>query len=274
MATRLPAHPLGYAGSNWEDSSAFLAVGNVNGLATHCQGSFFHRFRHGRVREDHHAQVFGASAEFHGDGALLDQLGRARADHVHTQYAVGLGAGDNLDEAGSIVGSHGATAGSEGEYADVDFDTFGFQLLLVLANPGGFGMSVDDRRDQVVVHLRLVTGDALGNHYALFRRLVGQHQAAYHVTDGIHARYRRSAMIIDIHIAAFVQINTGIGSQQIGSNRATADGNDQLVEGHFLIALGISELDGDFLTLDFGGGDACTQQHLETLLGVDLQGFL
>src|SRR5690606_128751 len=191
-----------------------------------------------------------------------------------TQYAVGLGAGDNLDEAGGIVGSHGATAGSEGEHADVDFNAFGLQLLLVLANPGGFRMGVDNRRDQVVVHLRLVTGDALGNHHALFRRLVGQHQAAYHVTDGVHARYRRSAMIIDIHIAAFVQINTGIGSQQIGSNRATANGNDQLVESHFLIALGISELDGDFLTLHFGRGHACTQQHLEALLGVDFQGFL
>src|SRR5690554_6233994 len=131
MATRLPHAPAGPAGSNREDSSAFLAVGDVNGLTTHCQGSFLHRFRHGRVREDHHAQVFGTGAEFHGDGALLDQLGRARADDVYAQYAVGLGAGDDLDETTGVVGSHGAATGSEGEHADVDINAFGLQLLFV-----------------------------------------------------------------------------------------------------------------------------------------------
>src|SRR5690606_20628283 len=202
------------------------------------------------MRKDHHAQIFSAGAEFHGNGALLYQLGRARADYVYTQYAIGLGAGDDLDETAGVVGSHGTTAGSEGEHADVDINAFGLQLLLVLANPGGFRMGVDDGRDQIVVHLGLVTGDALGNHHALFRGLVRQHQTAHHVTDSVHARHRSGAMIVNVDIAALIQGNTGVGSQQISGDRTTANGNDQLVEGHFLIALGISELDGNFLALD------------------------
>src|SRR5690554_2958451 len=151
MATRPPALPYRGTGGNWDDSSAFLAIGNVNGLTIHCQSSFLHRFRHGRVREDHHAQVFGTGAEFHGDSALLYQLSCTWPNHVNTQYAVGLGAGNDFDEAGSVVGRHGSTAGSEGEDADVHINAFGLQLLLVLADPGRFGMSVDNRRNQVIV---------------------------------------------------------------------------------------------------------------------------
>src|SRR5690606_33587195 len=117
------------------------------------------------------AQVFGAGAEFHGDGALLDQLGRARADDVNAQHAVGLGIGDDLDETGGVVGGHGTAAGGERSDADIDLDSLGLQGLLGLADPGDFRMGVDHRRDQVVVHLGLVTGDALGNHHAFFRSL-------------------------------------------------------------------------------------------------------
>src|SRR5690606_9002422 len=243
--------------------SALLAVGHVNGVTIHSQGRFMKRLGKRRVRKHHHAQVFGTGAEFHGDGALLDQLGRARADDVYAQYAVGLGAGDDLDETTGVVGSHGAATGSEGEHADVDINAFGLQLLFVLANPGGFGVGVDDGRDQIVVHLGLVTGDALGDNHALFRGLMRQHQATHHVTDGVDARYRGSAVIVDVDIAALVQGNTGVGSQQIGGDRTTANSNDQLVEGHFLITLGISELDGDFFALDLTAGDARTQQYLQ-----------
>src|SRR5690606_14245167 len=56
-----------------EDCLTLLAVGDVDGLAIHGQRSFLHRLGHGRVGEDHHAQILGTGAEFHGDGALLYQ---------------------------------------------------------------------------------------------------------------------------------------------------------------------------------------------------------
>src|SRR5690606_27671924 len=257
-----------------EDCLTLLAVGDVDGLAIHGQRSFLHRLGHGRVGEDHHAQILGTGAEFHGDGALLYQLGGARPDHMHAQNPVALGAGDDLDETGCVVGGHGTPTGGEGKHADIDLDAFSLELLLVLADPGGFGVGVDNRRNQVVVHLRLVTGDALGNHNTLFGGLVGQHQAAHHVTDGVNARHRGGAVVVDIDIATLVQGNTGVGGQQIRGDRTTTNRHDQTVEGHFLVALGVGELDGDFVTLDLGAGNPGTQQYVQALLGVDFHGLL
>src|SRR3990167_2748484 len=243
-------------------------------MAIHGQGRFVQRFGQGRVREDHHAQVLGAGTEFHADGTLLDQLGGARADHVNAQYAVGSGVGNNLDHAAGIIGSHGPATGGEREGTDVDGNALALQLLLGLADPGDFRMGIDDRWDQVVVHLGLVPGDALGNHHTFFRGLVRQHGAANHVTNGVNARYAAGALVVDIDEAALVQIDTAIGGQQIGGHRTTADRHDQFVEGQLLLAFGIGEVDGDLLLLHFGAGYPRPQANLQTLLGQGLQGFL
>src|SRR5690606_23913692 len=148
----------------------------------------------------------------------------------------------------------------------------GLELLLVLANPGCFGVSVDHRRNQVVVHLRLVAGNALGDDDAFLGGLVGQHQATHHVTDGVNARHRSGAVVVDIDIATLVQGNAGVGGQQVRGDRTTTNRDDQTVEGHFLVALGVGELDGDFVALDLGAGNPGTQQYVQALLGVDFHG--
>src|SRR5690606_3865507 len=253
---------------------ALLAVGHVNGVAIHRQGRFVKRLGKGRVREHHHAQVFGAGAELHGNGALLNQLGGARADHVNAQHAVGLGVGDDLDEAGGLVGGHGAAAGGERRDADVDVHALGLQRLLGLADPGDFRVGVDNARDQVVVHLGLLPGDALGDHHALFRGLVGQHGAAHHVTDGVHARHAGGAVVVDEDEAALVQGHAAVGGQQIGGHRATAHGHDQLVEGQLMFAVGVAEGHDDLLALDLGAGHTGAQADVQALLAEDLLGFL
>ncbi|MNE01767.1 hypothetical protein D3C80_942170 [compost metagenome] len=193
---------------------------------------------------------------------------------MNAQDAVGLGIGDHLDEAGGVVGSHGAAAGGEGEGADVDLDAFGLQGLLGLADPRDFRVGIDDRRDQVIVHLGFVAGDALGDHDALFRRLVGQHGATYHVTDGVDARNAGLALVVDEDETALVQGHAAVGGQQVGGHRATAHGHDQLVEGQLLLALGVGEVHSHLLLLHFGTGDAGAQTDLQALLGEDLHGFL
>src|SRR5690606_39222832 len=224
---------------------ALLAVSHVNGMTVYSQSRLMQRLGEGRVREDHHAEVFGAGAEFHRNGTLLNQLCSAWANDMHAQNAVGLGIGNDLDETGGFVGGHCTAAGCERSDTDVDVNAFGLQLLLGLADPGDFWMGVDYARDQVVVHLGLVTSDALGNHHALFRGLVGQHRAAHHVTDGITARYARRAEVVDEHEAALIHGHATVGGQQIGGHWATANSDDQLVEGQFLFAGGVSELHSD-----------------------------
>src|SRR5690606_32063089 len=189
-------------------------------------------------------------------------------------YAVGLGIGDDLDQTGRVVGRHGTATGREREDTDVDFNAFALERLLGLAYPCDFRMGVDDRRDQVVVHLRLVAGDTLGNHHALFGRLVRQHRATHHVTDSVDAGNAGCALIVDEDEAALIHVHASIGRQQIGGDRTTANRDDQLVEGLLLLTFSGREADGHFLALDFGTGQARTQQNLQTLLGQYLEGFL
>src|SRR5690606_3825103 len=110
--------------------------------------------------------------------------------------------------------------------------------------------------------------------HALFRGLVGQHQTTHHVTDRINARHRGGAVVVDEDVTTLIQGNAAVGCQQVGGDRTAAHRHDQLVEHHFLIALGIGVANSDFLTLDFGAGYPGTQLDVQTLLGVDLHRFL
>ena len=103
--------------------------------------------------EDHHAQVLGTGAEFHADCALLNQFCSAWANHVDAQYAVSLGISDDFDKTTGVVSCHGTARSGKREGADVNFNAFSFQLLFVLADPCNFRVGVDNRWDQVVVHL-------------------------------------------------------------------------------------------------------------------------
>src|SRR5690606_32730058 len=184
------------------------------------------------------------------------------------------GVGNDLDQTGGVVGSHGTAAGSEREGADIDLDALGLELLLGLADPGDFRVGIDDRRDQVVVHLGLVARDALGDHHALLRALVRQHGTACRVTDGVAARHAGLALVVDEDEATLVQGRAAVGGQRVGGQRAAADGDEQLVEGQLLLAVGVAEGHGDLLLLHFGAGDAGTQANVQALLAEDLQGFL
>ncbi len=103
---------------------------------------------------------------------------------------------------------------------------------------------------------------------------MGQHCATNHITDGINARHAGRAIIIDEDETALVHVDAGIRSQQLGSDRATTDSNDQLVEGHLLIAFSAGEVDGHLIALHFRAGQTCPQQDLQALLGKNLERFL
>jgi hypothetical protein len=42
-----------------------------------------------------------------------------------------------------------------------------------------------------------LTGHDLGNHHALFHRLVGEHRASNHITNGVNARLLSLKMPVD-----------------------------------------------------------------------------
>ena len=77
-------------------------------LFGHGRGGFHERLGEGRVAVNGAGDVFGAGAELERQHGLGDHLGRARADDVHAQDAVGPLVGDELDEALGLTQAAGA----------------------------------------------------------------------------------------------------------------------------------------------------------------------
>src|SRR5690554_1231435 len=243
----------------------------MNRSAVDSQRGFLDRFRDRRMREHHHADILSTGAKLHGNGALLNQLGSTWANGMYAQHAVSTGVSNDLNEACRVIGSHGTTAGSKREHPNVDRNAFCLELLLSLADAGNFRMGIDNTRNQVIVDLRLLSCNALGNHDAFFGCLMCQHRATHHITNGVDTRYAGGTLVIDIDKTAFVQIDAAISCQQVVGFGTTAYGNNQLVKSLLLLAVSVSKGNGDFLALDFTAGQARTQADIQSLPG---QGFL
>ena len=193
---------------------------------------------------------------------------------MDAQYAVSLGISDDFDKATGVVGCHGTARSGKREGADVNFNAFSFQLLFVLADPCNFRVGVDNRWDQVVVHLGFVALDALDNHDAFFGSLVRQHHAANHVTNGVDAWNGGSAVIVNVDETTLVDVHAAVGCQQVGGHWTATNGYDQLVEGDGLFAILVGVGHDHFFAVDLRAGHASAQLDVQTLFGQGFQGFL
>src|SRR5690554_228474 len=218
------------------------------------------------MREAGQGQIFCTGTEFHGDHALGNDFRRLRTNHVEAQDTIRLRVGYDLDHTGGRIRRHGSAVGGKRKAAHVVFFTFGLQLLFGLADPGNFRRGVDYVGNAVVIDLRLVAGDALGNHHAFFRRFMCQHRTTNDVTYGPYARGFGLAVVVYKNEAALVHRHAGILGQGAVGVRATANGNDQLVELRFLLALGIFVANIHQLALDLSTRHAGTGDNIQTLL--------
>src|SRR6266404_6475094 len=105
--------------------------------------------------------VLGRGAILHGERRLGDHRAGTRSDDMDTEYTVGLGVGEYLDEAVRVRVGARAAVRREGEFSRLIFDAGGLQLLLGLADRSDLGPGVDDSRNGVVVEMRLLTDDHL-----------------------------------------------------------------------------------------------------------------
>src|SRR5574343_613396 len=239
------------------------------------QRGFVHVLRKGRVSVADAGQIFGSTAEFHRDNRFGDDFGGIGADDMDAEDAVGLLAGQNLHETGRIAHAQRTAIGQERHLAGLVRDTFGLERLLGLANPGNFRRGVDDPGNGVEVAVTSLASHQLGNHDALFMRLVGQHRATYDVTDSPDARQVGGTMTIDFDEATGIELQANaFGIQAIGV-RHTADRDDQAVSIQ-LLSLAILVFVGDRNALlgCFDIADLDTHLDVQTLLGEQLLGFL
>src|SRR6185437_14867024 len=150
------------------------------------------------------------------------------ADHVDAEHLFAAGVDDHLHEAVGVGVGDGAPERREGELPDLDGTPALARLLRGDAGGRDLGVAEDDRRDAADVHLRLVTGDHLGHHLRLVRRLVGQHRLPRDVADGVDAGDVGAELAIDGDEAA-LDLDADLLEAEPFGVRAAPDRDQHLV---------------------------------------------
>src|SRR5437879_8818284 len=83
--------------------------------AEHAERGFLQRLTQRWVRVHHHADVLRRAAVLERLHRFLNQLRHRRPNHVRAQQFIGLGVGDEFDEAGRVTSRACATVGREGK---------------------------------------------------------------------------------------------------------------------------------------------------------------
>src|SRR5687767_2273114 len=153
-----------------ETSKSTSHVSRVYRRAMRRVGGLAHGFRHGRVRVDRADELLDRAFELQGHRRFGDELGGARADHVHAENLVVLLVEDDLDEALGLAGHAGPREHAELELAGLHLEAALLRLLLGQADAADLRVAVRAARHLVVVDRTvLLAGDPLGQDDALGR---------------------------------------------------------------------------------------------------------
>jgi len=194
---------------------------------------------------------------------------------MDTKDAVGLRAGQHLDETGWLAHTQRTTIGHERNLANLVGDAFRLELLFALADPGNFRSGIDDAWNGVEVAVTSLTSHQLGNHDALFHGLVRQHRSAHNVADRPDPWEIGLAVTIDFNHAAIGQLEANCFAIEAIGIRDAANGNDQAV-GIELLGFTILRFVGnrDALLGRLDIADLDSGLDVQTLLGEQLERFL
>src|SRR5690554_1257275 len=238
----------------------------MNRATVNCQSCLMHRLRKSRMRKTGQGQIFCTRAKFHGNNTLSNNLRRLWTYNMEAQNSVCLLVGNNLHHTRRRVGGHSTTISCKRESTDFVSFAFGLELLFGFAYPGHFGRGVNDVWNAVVIYLRLMPGNPLSNHNALFRGFMSQHRPTHHVAYRPNARRFGFALIVNEDKAALIHVDAGICREQIVGVWTTTNSHDQLVNLQFLFAFAVFVAHVDQLALDLGAGYAATHNNIQALL--------
>ena len=165
---------------------------------------------------------------------LGDELGRARADHVHAEDLVVLLLGDDLHEAFDLVGDAGAGQDAELERADLHVVAALARLPLGQADAADLRIAVGAAGHLVVVDgPELLAGDPFGERDALGRRQMRELRVPRlverdDVADRGDAGHAGLEPLVDVHVAALEPQARLLGAEA-GRHRAAAGRDEQIL---------------------------------------------
>ncbi len=248
----------------------------MDGLRVGGHGGLLEGFGEGRVGVTCAGDVLTRSTVFDSKGGLGDHLTGAGTDDVHTENAVGLRIGDELDHTLSVEVGLGTGVGAEGEGTDAVLDAGGLDICLVLANPGDFGVGVHDAGDGGVVDVAVSLLDVLDGGNGLLLSLVGKHGTESAIADDTDVAGLGAVLLVNHQATPVILLETRVLKTQTLGVRTAADGdkNDISIQGLLLATLGRLHGERDGSTAVVTLGDLGAGLELDALLAEDLLGLL
>src|SRR5437764_6093425 len=129
---------------------------------------FGDRFGEGWMRVNREIDFLDRELILTGDGKLVDQLGRVRADDMRAKDLSILRVANDLDEAFRLTRRARTAVGGEGKATDFVVELLVLALLLSESDRRDLGMAVRGAGNIPVVDaVRVLTGENLGNGNAL-----------------------------------------------------------------------------------------------------------
>ena len=111
-----------------------------------------------------------------------------------------------------------------------------------------------------------LAGNDLGDGHAFLETLVRKHRATHAIADCPNAFDAGVAMFVDNDATAIIEFDAAVFREQIVTERATANCDQQLVDHDFLFTLGGGVGDMHTVFLDFGAAHLAAQLDVQTLL--------
>lgn len=248
----------------------------MDGFRVGGHGSLLKGLSQGRVSMTRPGNVLTRSAVLDGQSGFGDHLAGIGADDVHTQDAVGLCIGNELDETLGLQVGLSAGVGTEGEGSDTVVNTGFLDFGFVLANPRDFGVGVHDTGDGAVVDVTVALLDVFDGGNALLLSLVGKHRTESAVTNDTDMRVLGAELLVNHQTTLLVLLDASVlQAKTLGVGTATNGDQDNIsIQGLLLPALGGLEAKGDGGTTVITLSDLGTGLELDALLAQDLLGLL
>lgn len=248
----------------------------VDGFRVGGHGGLLESLSEGWVGVARPGDVLARSAVLDGEGGFGDHLASVGTDDVHTENAVSLSIGDELDKTLSLEVGLSTGVGAEGEGTDAVVDTGGLDVRFVLANPGDFGVGVHDTGDAAVVDVAVTLLDVLDGGDTLFLCLVGKHGAESAVTDHADVRVLGTVFLVDDQAALLVLLDSSVLETKALSVRATTNGNQDNIgiQSVLLATLGGFDAERNGRAAVVTLGDLGADLELDALLAQNLVGLL
>lgn len=144
---------------------------------------------------------------------------------MYTENSIGLLFRKELDEALAVKVRLCSRVGGKRELSDIVLNTRSFEVLLGLPHPGNLGVSVDNRRNAIVVDVTVSRFEIFDSGNTFLLSLVRKHGAEGDVTDTLDVLHGSVELVIDDDPTLVVFLNTNGFEVKTLRVRTTTDRN-------------------------------------------------